>query len=91
MSRPRNAVKKLSDMAAPRLAWCGLEAMRPARRSQDRETRPGKKSAISRAADSGESEPWIRFSVVLMARSPRMVPGAASAGLVAPIMVRTTA
>ena len=32
-----------------------------------------------------ESDPWIRFSVSSVARSPRIVPGAASAGLVAPI------
>jgi hypothetical protein len=52
---------------------------------------PGKNSAISRAADSWESDPCTRFSVVSIPRSPRMVPGAASAGLVVPIMRRTTA
>ena len=52
--------------------------------------RSGKKSAISRAADSGESDPCTRFSVVSIPKSPRMVPGSASAGLVAPIMRRTT-
>ena len=50
----------------------------------------GKKSAISRAADSGPSEPWTRFSVVSSARSPRIVPGAASLGFVAPMILRTT-
>ena len=51
--------------------------------SQDRAgtgERPGKKSSISRAADSGESDPWTRFSVVAVARSPRIVPGAAFGG-----------
>ena len=38
----------------------------------------GKNSAISRAADSGPSLPWTRFSVSSIARSPRTVPGAAS-------------
>jgi hypothetical protein len=37
--------------------------------------RSGKNSAISRAADSWESDPCTRFSVVSIARSPRMVPG----------------
>ena len=37
-------------------------------------------SAISRAADSGESEPCTRLSGIASARSPRIVPGAASAG-----------
>src|SRR5206468_11129798 len=31
--------------------------------------RPGKKMSISRLADSGESEPWTRFSVSSTARS----------------------
>ena len=51
---------------------------------------PGKKISISRAADSGPSEPWMRFSVSSTARSPRIVPGGASAGLVGPMSVRTT-
>ena len=37
--------------------------------------RSGKNSAISRAADSCESDPCTRFSVVSIPRSPRMVPG----------------
>ena len=45
---------------------------------------------ISRWADSSESEPCTRFSVNSVPRSPRIVPGAASRGLVAPIIVRTT-
>ncbi len=52
--------------------------------------RSGKNSAISRSADSGPSEPCTRFSPVSSARSPRIVPGAASRGFVAPITVRTT-
>ena len=52
-------------------------------------TRAGKKIPISRAADSAESEPWTRFSESVLPRSPRIVPGGASAGFVAPIMVRT--
>ena len=38
----------------------------------------------------GPSLPWTRFSVRSMPRSPRIVPGAASRGFVAPIIVRTT-
>ena len=45
---------------------------------------------ISRCADSNESLPCTRFSVNKMPRSPRIVPGAALRGLVAPITVRTT-
>src|SRR5271154_4340766 len=54
-------------------------------------TRSGKNRAISRPADSWESDPWTRFSLVSMARSPRIVPGSASAELVTPMRVRTTA
>jgi len=43
---------------------------------------------ISRSADSGLSEPWITFSSMIRPKSPRMVPGAASAGLVAPMSER---
>ena len=49
-----------------------------------RYTRSGKKSSISRAADSGESEPCTRFSWTSSAKSPRIVPGAAATGSVAP-------
>ena len=65
---------------------------RPGRRSgclRRRYPSPGKKISISRAADSALSEPWMRFSVSSTARSPRIVPGGASAGLVGPISVRT--
>ena len=37
----------------------------------------GKKRAISRAADSAESDPWAMFSDITVAKSPRIVPGAA--------------
>src|ERR1041384_6642957 len=47
---------------------------------------------ISRAADSSESEPWTRFCWTARPqsrpRSPRMVPGAATVGSVAPGGVR---
>ena len=56
-----------------------------------RERASGNQSAISRAADSGESEPCTRLSGIESARSPRIEPGVASAGLVAPIVVRTVA
>lgn len=46
----------------------------PTRRREQRQT-PGNQSSISRAADSGESEPCTRLSWVTRARSPRMVPG----------------
>ena len=48
----------------------------------------GNQSPISRSADSGESEPCTRLSGIESARSPRIVPGAASAGFVAPIVLR---
>src|ERR671910_604495 len=48
----------------------------------------GKKSLSSRAADSGESLPCTTFSVISEARSPRIVPGGASAGSVGPISSR---
>ena len=48
-------------------------------------------SAISRSADSGESEPWTRLSGIDIARSPRIEPGSASAGFVAPIVLRSVA
>ena len=45
---------------------------------------------VSRSADAAESLPWTRFSVNRMPRSPRIVPGSAWRGLVAPTIVRTT-
>jgi hypothetical protein len=47
--------------------------------------------ASSVAALSGLSEAWTRFWPISTARSPRIVPGAASTGLVAPFIVRTMA
>src|SRR5205823_4163883 len=47
-----------------------------------------KNNATSLAADCGESEPWIRLRPISRAKSPRIVPGAASAALVAPIVER---
>ena len=43
-------------------------------------------SAISRSADSGLSLPWTRLFCLLIEKSPRTVPGAAAAPLVAPSM-----
>ena len=43
------------------------------------------------AAASGLSEAWTMFWAVSSAKSPRMVPGAASCGRVAPLIARTTA
>ena len=53
-------------------------------------TDSGRKCRSRAAADSSESLPCTRFSVNKMPRSPRIVPGAALRGLVAPIIVRTT-
>ena len=44
-------------------------------RDLDAQVNAGKKMAISRAADSAESDPWTRFSVSSVPRSPRIVPG----------------
>ena len=45
----------------------------------------GNQMPVSRAADSGESEPWTMLVVISIAKSPRIVPGVASSGLVAPM------
>src|SRR6185436_7950560 len=50
----------------------------------------GNQIAISRSADSGESEPCTRFSRFDSDRSPRIVPGAALRPSVAPLSARTT-
>ena len=57
---------------------------------QSDQGRAGNQSAISRVGDSWPSEPWTRFSVVIVAKSPRIVPGSASSTLVAPTIVRTS-
>ena len=88
------AVARIAGPAGPTISWSdGASGRRPGvawTSDAGGQARSGKKRAISRSADSGASEPWIRFSPISMARSPRMVPGAASTGLVAPIRVRTT-
>src|SRR6266508_6914524 len=48
-----------------------------------------KKYGISDTADSGESEPWTALASIELAKSLRMVPGAAFAGSVAPMISRT--
>ena len=48
-------------------------------------------SASSAAAFSGLSEAWTRFWAVSRAKSPRIEPGAASCGRVAPFIARTIA
>src|SRR6185312_3660814 len=50
-----------------------------------------KKMTSSRAAEPGESEPWTTLRPRSSAKSPRIVPGAESSGLVAPIIERTVA
>src|SRR5215208_2058205 len=61
----------------------------PARRGGgEDQASPGNQSWISRSADSSESEPWTRLNVTSRAKSPRMDPGAASSGLVAPMTWR---
>ena len=44
----------------------------------------------STSAASGPSDAWTMFCAVSRAKSPRIVPGAASCGRVAPLMARTT-
>src|SRR5712691_10481335 len=50
-----------------------------------------KKYGISKAADSGESEPWTALASIDAAKSLRIVPGAALAGSVAPMISRRRA
>ena len=64
-------------------------SVRSDKRAQTSPASPNQ-SSTSRCADSGESEPCTRLSGIASARSPRIVPGAAVAGFVAPIVVRTT-
>ena len=51
----------------------------------DSQESSGNQISISRSADSSESEPWTMLKVTSRAKSPRIEPGAASTGLVAPI------
>src|SRR6185436_7086118 len=53
-----------------------------------RHANSGNQISISRSADSSESEPWTMLKVTSNAKSPRIEPGAASTGLVAPITWR---
>ena len=62
-----------------------LEDRPPLRRPRRQDQSSGKNSAASRSADSGESEPWTMFCPTATAKSPRIEPGDASSGLVAPI------
>jgi len=57
----------------------------PLRRSGCEDYSSGNQIPISRSADSSESEPWTILKVTSNAKSPRIEPGAASTGLVAPI------
>src|SRR3954454_4173094 len=66
------------------------EQLPPPRRRGGQDQAPNQVS-ISRSADSSESEPWTRLYVTSVARSPRIEPGAASSGLVAPITCRAAA
>src|SRR6185312_14503515 len=58
---------------------------------QRRLDRSGKKKAISVRAVSSESEPCTEFASIDSAKSLRMVPGAALAGSVAPMISRLRA
>src|ERR687890_466634 len=68
---------------------CGIEQIHPPGRLRSeyeaRDFQGPKKRPSSRSALSGESEPWTRLSGRERARSPRMVPGAASAGVLEPM------
>ena len=65
-----------------------LQDLPPLRRpgcKRDPQDSSGNQIPISRSADSSESEPWTMLKVTSRAKSPRIEPGAASTGLVAPI------
>ena len=57
----------------------------------DQARRPRTRGASSVSAVSGASEAWIRLRRPLTPRSPRIVPGSASFGIVLPTILRTTA
>src|SRR5579862_6281763 len=96
MSRPPKPQKlsATTDLLSVRLFVAkvtrGAPTRQGARSDGDYEARSGKKSAISLFAESGPSEPWTRLSGILDARSPRIVPGEASDGSVAPMIERTS-
>ena len=69
----------------------GASAQRSISRSYSTSSPGRNHSASSVAAVSGPSDAWTRFCAVSSAKSPRIVPGAASCGRVEPIIVRTTA
>ena len=60
-------------------------------RAHEGTSRPAKKSAISRSALFVASDPCIKLRPVINPRSPRIVPDAASTGLVFPMVERVTA
>src|ERR687896_1744574 len=68
-----------------------LEDRASLRRARGENQSSGKNSPISRADDSAESEPWTRLVWTSRPKSPRMEPGDASSGLVAPITWRAAA
>src|SRR3954453_23357940 len=55
------------------------------RRRRERQPSSGKNSPASRMPDSGASDPWTMLVPPSIAKSPRIEPGTASSGLVAPI------
>ena len=54
--------RRFDERPAPRYGAAGTHVTASARRPGVPQPRPGNQSAISRAADSSESEPWTRFS-----------------------------
>lgn len=69
----------------------GASTQRSISRSYSNSSSGRNQSASSVAAASGLSEAWTMFCAVSRAKSPRMVPSAASCGRVAPLIARTTA
>ena len=69
----------------------GASAQRSMSRSYSSSSSALNHKASSAAAVSGASDAWIRFCAVSTAKSPRIVPAAASWGRVAPTIERTTA
>jgi hypothetical protein len=83
----RIALGELIDVRRPDLeleARLG-EDRAPLRRRAREDQRSGKNSAASRWPDSGESDPWTMFWPTAIAKSPRIEPGLASSGFVAPM------
>ena len=84
---PRRRSRSTSN-ATPSCSGSPAAAASATRGRASASARLGKKIATSRAADSGESEPWTRFWPTSSAKSPRIEPVAASSGFVAPITWR---